>query len=134
MSIVIVSTWAWAGAGRASTPPTTSTPTTSDQGSRTGWNVGIAGLVSASGVPVDPIRRSATRARSGVAGAFARLRSPEPGQQRGLASIEVEPLAPARRVGDRVVRVAVPAPGVTRLRVDRPVATLDALVDHVLDE
>src|SRR5688572_6615751 len=42
------------------------------------------------------------------------LLSPEPVQERGLSGIERAPLTPARRVGDGVEGVAVPAGGIAR--------------------
>src|SRR5688572_27794089 len=62
------------------------------------------------------------------------LSTPEPVQQVRLALIEGAPLAPARFIADRVIGMAIPAGGVAGLRIDGPVAALDALFDHVADE
>src|SRR5687767_7007872 len=62
------------------------------------------------------------------------LSTPEPVQQVRLALIEGAPLTPARFIADRVIGVSIPAGGVARLRVDGPVAALDALGNHPVDE
>ena len=76
----------------------------------------------------EALPRALTRRRCPGAGwSRGGLSTPESVQQVRLALVEGAPLAPARRVGDRVVGMAIPAGGVAGLRIDRPVAALDAL-------
>src|SRR5262245_44493571 len=64
------------------------------------------------------------------AGVGRGLPAPEPVQQIRLALVEGQPLPPARSIAAGVIRVSVPAGRVAGFRVDRPVAALDALLDH----
>src|SRR3981081_1568892 len=59
---------------------------------------------------------------------------PESSQQIRLSLVERPPLTPACRVGDWIIRVPVPAGGVTGFRIDRPVAAFHTFRGHVIRE
>src|ERR1041384_3078052 len=81
-----------------------------------------------------PRSRGAPMVTVATAAKQRRLLSPQSVQQGRLPGVERAPLTPASRVGDRVVGMAVPAGSVAGLRVDRPVAALDALRDREVHE